>query len=203
MKVIGLTGRSGSGKSTLAYALGTLGAVILDGDRIAAELMFPGSRILHRVIDAFGYDYLTPDGHLDRKSLGKLVFSDEGALKRLNSIVHPAFRERIAAILEDLRRSDRKPALAVLDAAVLYEAGLDSLCDMVVAVMCEEATMTDRVSRREGISKEAALARITAQRTSRSDHELLTKADIVVLSRRDAREMDAWAERIVRIAGGS
>lgn len=203
MKVIGLTGRSGSGKSTLACELGVLGAAVLDGDRIAAGLLVPGSPVLSAVLDAFGYEYLTPYGYLDRKALGRLVFSDKKALKRLNSIVHPAFRERVASLLEDLSKGDRGAGMAVLDAAVLYEAGLDSLCDLIVAVLCDEDTMAERISRREGIDKEAALARITAQRASNNDYELLSKADIVVYSRRDAKEMRAWAVRIMRIAGGA
>lgn len=203
MKVIGLTGRSGSGKSTLAGALGKLGAAVLDGDRIAAELMLPGSPVLRAVLDSFGYEFLTPYGYLDRKNLGKRVFADKQALMRLNSIVHPAFKERVAALLDDLRHSGDSPEAAVLDAAVLFEAKLDSLCDLVVAVICDEGTMAGRISLREGISKQDALARIAAQKSSRGDYELVSKADIVVISRRDAREMDAWAERIMRIAGGS
>jgi dephospho-CoA kinase len=203
MKVIGLTGRSGSGKSTLASELGGLGAAVLDGDRIAAELLIPGSRVLREVLDSFGYEYLTPYGYLDRKALGRLVFSDEGALRRLNSIVHPAFKDRMASLLEDLSKSDRGPSVAVLDAAVLYEAGLDSLCDLVVAVLCDEGIMASRISKREGIAEEDALARIAAQRASKSDFEIISRADIIVFSRWNAKEMRTWAERIMRISGGA
>lgn len=202
MKVIGLTGRSGSGKSTLARALGSLGAEVLDGDRIAAELMLPGSPVLRAVIDTFGYELLTPYGYLDRKALGKLVFSDREALKRLNSIVHPAFKERIAALLDELRRMGKIPDIAVLDAAVLFEAKLDSLCDLVIAVLCDEKTMAGRISLRDGISQEEAMGRIAAQKASRGDYELITKSDFVVISRRDPKEMETWAARIIRIAGG-
>ena len=202
MKVIGLIGRSGSGKSTLAGALGRLGAAVLDGDGIAAGLLIPGSPVLHEVLDAFGHEYLTPYGYLDRKALGRLVFSEKRELERLNAIVHPAFKERIAVLLEGLRNSKDCPDFAVLDAAVLFEAGLDSLCGLVVAVLCDEATMAGRVSLREGISMEEAMERIAAQKASRGDYELITKSDLVVISRRDSKEMETWAKRIIRIAGG-
>ncbi len=202
MKVIGLTGRSGSGKTTLAVELGKLGAMILDGDRIAADLLLPGSPALSKVLETFGYDYLTPYGYLDRKALGRLVFNDGSALKKLNEITHPLFKDRISAMLYESGRSGEERCFAVLDAAVLYEAKLDSLCDLVVAVLCDEGTMAGRISLREGISREEAEGRIAAQRAMKGDYELIAKSDIVVISRRDPKEMETWARRILRIAGG-
>ena len=202
MKVIGLTGRSGSGKTTLAGELGKLGAVVLDGDRIAAELLLPGNPAFSKVLETFGYDYLSPYGYLDRKALGKLVFNDSNALKKLNEIVHPSFKDKVSAMLNELRDSGKENCHTVLDAAVLFEARLDSLCDLIVAILCEEGTMAGRLSLREGISRREAARRIAAQRALKGDYELISRSDIVVISRQDPKEMEAWAKRIIRIAGG-
>jgi len=202
MKVIGITGRSGSGKSTLARALERLGAEVLDGDQIAAGLLAPGSPLLLKVRDAFGPEFFREDGSLDRKKLGSLVFSDERSLAVLDGIVHPHFRRLVEEEVRKLERQDRSPEIAVLDAAVLFEAGLDGICDIVVAVMCDDETMASRISQRDGIEAQASLERINAQKSKLSDYCMARKADIVVISRGDAAEMDAWAKRIARIAKG-
>lgn len=202
MQVIGITGRSGSGKSTLAKALENKGAVILDGDEIAASLMEPGSPVLERVKEAFGSSYFHDDGTLDRRKLGELVFSEARSLALLNSLVHPSFRQIIKDEITGLRARKSSPAFAVIDAAVLFEAQLDKLCDIVVAVLCDDDEAAARIARRDAMSRGAALDRIRTQKAGKGDHELAEKADIVVISRGDEAEMDLWADRIIRIAEG-
>ncbi|HOH11059.1 MAG TPA: dephospho-CoA kinase [Bacillota bacterium] len=202
MKTIGVTGRSGSGKSTLARALGNLGAYVLDGDQIAAGLMQPGSPVLKNVRESFGPSYFTEGGALDRKKLGERVFSDEKALTLLNAIVHPAFKDKIQGLLDDLRVKPETPDYAVIDAAVLFEAGLETICDLVVAVICDEGEMAGRIALRDGLTEEKALDRIRSQKTKVCDYDMCRRADITVISRGDPTEMEAWAERILRIAKG-
>lgn len=202
MKTIGVTGRSGSGKSTLARAMGNLGAYVLDGDLIAAGLMQPGSPVLNKVRESFGPSYFTEGGALDRKKLGERVFSDEKALTLLNAIVHPAFYGRIRDLLEGLETGPEAPDYAVIDAAVLFEAGLDALCDLVVAVICDDEDMADRISLRDGLTKQKALDRIKSQKSKVCDYDMYRRAGITVISRGDPTEMDSWAERILRIAKG-
>lgn len=202
MKVIGITGRSGSGKSTLAKALERLGAEVLDGDAIAERLLAPGSPLLLNVRDAFGSEFFRQDGTLDRKKLGSKVFSDERSLVILNLIVHPHFKRLVEDKIEDLKKQDGSTEFAVLDAAVLFEASLERICDLVVAVICDDASMALRISQRDGITEQAAMDRISAQKSRLSDFSLTRMADIVVISRGDIAEMDAWAKRIARIAKG-
>ncbi len=202
MKVIGITGRSGSGKSTLSAALANKGAAVLDGDSIAASIMEPGSPLLKSVHDAFGDAYFNADGSLDRGKLGSLVFSNSRSLALLNSIVHPAFREKIRQMILDLERSKSRPDYAVIDAAVLYESGLDEFCDLVVAVFCDEMASAERIAKRDGIEPEKALSRIKAQKAKLGDYRMSRLADVNVISRGDPAEMDMWANRILRIAGG-
>lgn len=202
MQVIGITGRSGSGKSTLAKALENKGAVILDGDKIAASLMEPGSPVLERVKEAFGSSYFRDDGTLDRSKLGELVFSEAHSLALLNSLVHPSFRQIVKDEITGLRARESSPDFAVIDAAVLFEARLDKLCDIVVAVLCDDDEAAARIAGRDAMSRGAALDRIRTQKAGKGDHALSEKADIVVISRGDKAEMDLWADRIIRIAEG-
>ncbi len=202
MKVVGITGRSGSGKSTLAKAMGKLGAEVLDGDLIAAGLLEQGSPVLADVRDAFGPSYFREDGALDRKKLGQRVFSDDRALATLNLIVHPHFQRLVERMIEDLRNRENGPEIAVLDAAVLFEAGLDRVCDFIVVVICDDASMAERIAARDGITEQMAQDRIEAQKSRLSDFSLTHMADMVVISRGDQAEMDAWALRIARIAKG-
>lgn len=202
MKVIGITGRSGSGKSTLAAALGRKGAAVLDGDTIAEGFVQPGSPLLERISKEFGEEFLRSDGSLDRKMLGELVFSDPASLSRLNSIVHPAFKRGMEDVISSLRRSATPPGFAVIDAAVLFEAGLDGMCDLIVAVSCCETESARRLAARDGMTMEGALARIRAQKVKVGEYKMSRMADVNVISRGDPAEMDLWANRVIRICGG-
>jgi len=202
MKIIGITGRSGSGKSTLSAALAKNGSVVLDGDEIAASLLLPGSKLLSALISAFGEQYLLPDGSLDRQKLGDLVFHDTDELHRLNSIVHPAFKKEIERRLSEFRKSEAPPRFVVIDAAVLFEAGLDGLCDLVVFVACSDEAAAIRIAARDGIGYEKAMQRIEAQKHKSGDFKLSRRADVTVISRGDIKEMERWAARLARITGG-
>ena len=134
--VLGITGGVGAGKSTvLAYLHERFGALILECDRIGAQLQKKGSEVLRQIIDTFGEEYLTEDGELDRKKTAALVFADPEALSKLNAIVHPAVKEDI---LSSPLLGGAGGGLLFIESAILYEAGLDELCDRIIIVDAPE-----------------------------------------------------------------
>jgi dephospho-CoA kinase len=158
--VIGLTGPIGCGKSTVASWLAELGAVVVDADVVARDVVEQGSPALTEVAREFGQSVIRPDGNLDREALGRVVFADPASLDRLERIVHPAVRPRILAAIEAAREA-RAPAV-VVEAIKLVEGGLAELCDEVWLVTCAPADQRERLQRRGATSADAEL-RITAQ----------------------------------------
>ncbi|HHW03105.1 MAG TPA: dephospho-CoA kinase [Thermoanaerobacterales bacterium] len=164
MKVIGLTGGIASGKSTISMLLKNRGAVIIDADEIAREIMTPGKPAWRAVIENFGRDILLDEKNIDRKKLGRIVFSDRKLLETLNGITHPTIVREIKDRLEHYRKENAK--VVVVDAALLLETGLDSLVDEVWVVAVDEKTQLKRLLNREkNMSLEEAMNRIMAQMT--------------------------------------
>lgn len=162
MKVIGLTGGIASGKSTISMLLKNRGAVIIDADKIAREIMTPGKPVWHAVIEHFGREILLDGKNIDRKKLGRIVFSDQKLLEILNSITHPAIVQEIKERLDYYRHKNEK--VVVVDAALLLEIGLDSLVDEVWVVVVDEKNQLKRLMDREkGMDLEEARNRIRAQ----------------------------------------
>ena len=161
MKVIGLTGGIGSGKSTVAQFLAELGAVILDADKIGHEAFKPDSGGWREVVAAFGRQILAPDGNIDRKKLGEIVFGNAESLSRLNQIMHPRMYDMVKAQLEEYRQQGMR--VAVLEAPLLLEAGWTSLVDEVWVTTASESTVLKRLEGRTGLSQAESLARIRSQ----------------------------------------
>jgi dephospho-CoA kinase len=157
---IGLTGPIGCGKSTVAGWLGDLGAVVVDADVIARDVVEPGTPELAAVIEAFGPGVVAQDGSLDRAALGRIVFVDPDALARLEAIVHPAVRPRILAGIA-AAEGDGAPAV-VIEAIKLVEGGLAELCDEVWLVVCDPGEQRRRLGGR-GLTAAEADRRIAAQ----------------------------------------
>jgi dephospho-CoA kinase len=158
---IGLTGPIGCGKSTVAGWLREAGAVVVDADRVAREVLGPGTAESDAVAVRFGAALFGRDGTLDRAALGRIVFEDPAALRDLEAIVHPAVRPRI---LERIEAAERAAAPAVVVEAIkLVEGGLAELCDEVWLVTCPPAVQRERVVAR-GLGDTDADARIAAQR---------------------------------------
>ncbi|MFD8739593.1 dephospho-CoA kinase [Streptomyces sp. NPDC059618] len=196
MLKVGLTGGIGAGKSEVSRLLVEHGAVLIDADRIAREVVAPGTPGLAAVVEAFGEDVLTSEGALDRPRLGSIVFADPDKLAVLNSIVHPLVGARSRA-LEDAAPED---AVVVHDVPLLAENGLAALYDLVVVVDARPETQMDRLVRLRGMTEEDARARMAAQ-TSRDKR--LAIADIVVdndvpLEELERRVRDVWAELVRR-----
>ncbi|MBZ6081165.1 dephospho-CoA kinase, long form [Streptomyces olivaceus] len=192
---VGLTGGIGAGKSEVSRLLVDCGAVLIDADRIAREVVEPGTPGLAAVVEAFGADVLTEDGRLDRPKLGSIVFADRERLAALNSIVHPLVGERSRA-LEEAAEAAAEDAVVVHDVPLLTENGLAPLYDVVVVVDADPATQLDRLVRLRGMSKQDARARMAAQATREQRREI---ADLVVdndvpLEELRRRVREVWAE---------
>lgn len=156
---VGLTGGIASGKSTVSAILRELGAVVIDADQLAREVVAKGTPGLAEVVAAFGPDVLTEDGHLDRPKMGGIVFNDEGLRRKLEAIVHPRVFELYAA----LEASAPAGGIVVHDIPLLVESGRAEEFDAVVVVDVPEEVQVERMVRDRGMSEEDARARIAAQ----------------------------------------
>ncbi|MEK2472962.1 dephospho-CoA kinase [Streptomyces noursei] len=173
MVKVGLTGGIGAGKSEVSRLLASYGAVIVDADKIAREVVEPGTPGLAAVVEEFGAEVLAADGTLDRPKLGALVFSDQEKLKALNAIVHPLVGARSA----ELEASAGPDAVVVHDVPLLTENGLAPLYDLVVVVDATLQTQLERLVRLRGMAEDEVRRRMAAQATR---EERLAIADLVI-----------------------
>ena len=196
MLTVGLTGGIGAGKSEVSRLLVECGAVLIDADRIAREVVEPGTPGHAAVVEAFGEDILAEDGSLDRPRLGALVFNDPEKLATLNSIVHPL----VGARSRELEESAPEDAVVVHDVPLLTENGLAPLYDVVIVVDASPETQLDRLVRLRGMSEEDARARMAAQATREQRRAI---ADIVIdndvpLDELERRVKEVWADLVRR-----
>src|SRR3954452_10683813 len=165
---VGLTGGVASGKSTVAAMLEELGAVVIDAHALAREVVAKGTPGLAAVVEEFGEELLGPDGELDRPAMGRLVFGDEAARRRLEAIVHPLVFERIV----ELEGQAPEGAVVVHDIPLLAESGRAETFDAVIVVAAPQDVQVERMVRDRGWSETDALARIAAQ-ASREDRRAI------------------------------
>ncbi|MGG5172621.1 dephospho-CoA kinase [Pseudarthrobacter sp. J1738] len=170
---IGLTGGIASGKSAVSHRLAELGAVVVDADELARIAVEPGSQGLAEVTAEFGTGVIAPDGSLDRKALGALIFADEERREKLNAIIHPKVRALAGAAIA----AAAPESVVVEDIPLLVETGQASRFDLVIVVDAPEETRIQRMIEHRGMSREEAESRIAAQA---SREERLAVADVVV-----------------------
>ena len=199
MLQIGLTGGIGAGKTAVARRLAELGALVIDSDVVAREVVAAGTPGLDAVVAEFGPGVLGADGGLDRAALAGIVFADDEARNRLNGIVHPLVRRRVAGIVAGAPAD----AVVVQDVPLLVETGQASRFDLVVVVEAPEAVRVDRLARDRGMDAEQARARMAAQA---SDADRRAVADVVLVNDGDLDALRGavdrfWAERVVPPAG--
>ncbi|MEU7133758.1 dephospho-CoA kinase [Streptomyces sp. NPDC046261] len=192
MLKVGLTGGIGAGKSEVSRLLVSYGAVLVDSDKIAREVVAPGTPGLAAVVAEFGPGVLTPEGALDRPKLGAIVFADPGRLAALNAIVHPLVRARSA----ELEAAAGPDAVVVHDVPLLAENGLAPLFDLVLVVDASTETRLDRLVRLRGMTPDEARARMAAQATR---EQRLAVADLVIdndgpLEELEPRVRAVWEE---------
>ncbi|WP_313813149.1 dephospho-CoA kinase [Glutamicibacter sp.] len=173
MMHVGLTGGVASGKSVVAARLAELGAVVIDADVLAREVVEPGTPGLAGITAAFGQEVLNPDGSLNRQALGAIVFGDQLQREKLNSIVHPLVREAAGT----LRNAADAGAIVVEDIPLLVETGQQERFDAVVVVQAGRAERIRRMVQDRGWSEEDAVSRMAAQAT---DEQRAVVADFVL-----------------------
>ncbi len=200
MYVIGLTGGIGSGKSTVGKLLEQQGAAILSADRVGHEVYRPGRPAWQEIVDAFGREIVAEDGTIDRQKLGAIVFASPRELKRLNAITHPRMKGMMREKLRQLARGGH--AVAVLEAALLFEAGWDDLADEVWVTVAPPQVAAERTAARSGLPPEQVLGRIKAQM---SNEERIRRADVVIdtdcdLEGTNGRTLERWTELQKRLA---
>jgi len=160
--LVGLTGGVATGKSTVSAMFAALGCLIIDADRLAREVVEPGQPAYAQIVSAFGRGVLRPDGGIDRKALGSIVFADRAARERLESFTHPAIRHRIRARLAELGAAGFE-GVAILDAPVMVESGDSRDVDRLVVVTADEPAQVARQQARDGLGAEDARRRIRSQ----------------------------------------
>jgi dephospho-CoA kinase len=189
VKRIGLTGGIASGKSTVSERLAELGAVVIDADLLAREVVRPGTPGLAAVVRQFGNDVLTGDGSLDRQALARRVFDDDAARRRLEAVIHPLVRQRTAEIEAALPRD----AVVVHDIPLLVESGQDALFDAVVVIDVDEDVQRRRLRELRHMPDDEAVGRIAAQ-TSRERR--LAAADAVIVNNGSRADLLASVDRL-------
>jgi dephospho-CoA kinase len=175
---VGLTGGIATGKSYVRALFTERGVPTLDADTVAREVVEPGSPVLAAIVARFGEDVLQPDGHLDRRKLGQVVFADDAARHDLERIVHPAVYSAIRRWLDVLEASSRH-TLAVVDIPLLFETGRERDFDVVIVTACSPDTQVRRVMARDRASADEARRRLAAQwpideKAARADHVIRT-----------------------------
>ncbi len=192
MRTIGLTGGIGSGKSAVSDILRDLGAFVIDADVVAHEVYRPGSDGWREVVEAFGSEIAAPSGDIDRGKLAAIVFGDAAQLERLNRIVHPRTRDLVAARLGQAEKSGE--TAAVVEAAILFEAGWEDMFDEVWVVTAPSEIAVRRVAESRGTDAESVRSRMRAQM---SNKDRLSRADAAIDNSRSlddlkARVTKAW-----------
>jgi dephospho-CoA kinase len=198
MLVIGLTGSIGTGKSEAARQLEILGASIISADQVGHEAYTPNTEAWEQVVVAFGDDILQDDKDIDRRKLGAIVFSDPSQLEKLNAIMHPRMARMVSDKIEVLRGQGVK--VVVVEAALLFEAGWDTLVEEVWVTDSSEDIVVGRLKERNGLSEEEAKKRINSQmdraeRIERSDFVIDNSSDMAGL---ESAIKELWDRRVAK-----
>lgn len=198
MRIVGLTGGIATGKSTVARMLADRGAIVVDADAIAREVVEPGEPALDEIVAEFGPSILTPSGTLDRAALGAVVFADTARRRRLEEITHPRIRQRMAERVAAAVAS--APPLVVVDIPLLLERGGSELTQDVLLVYADRKTQLRRLIARDHLSVEDAERRLAAQMPIEEKRRLATW---VIDNRGSLEETEAQVDRWWRdVVGG-
>ncbi len=193
MLVVGLTGGIGSGKSTVAGLLAAKGATVIDADRLARDVVAPGTPGYDDVVARFGPHVVAADGSLDRRALADIVFADPAALADLNAIVHPAVRSAVEEQLVELRGASTNDGVVVLEIPLLIESGRSYGAVAVIVVDCEEDVAIHRLVEDRGMAEVDARHRMAAQ-ISRADR--VAAADVVIDNSGSRSDLEAQVDRV-------
>lgn len=189
--VLGITGGIATGKSTVVSVFKRLGFPVVDADVIAREIVEIGMPALGEVVSLFGSEILNSDGSLDRKKLGKIIFSDEEKRKKLNSTLSPFLKERILAEITDKKS---KAPLVIVDIPLLYEGGYEKFVDKVAVVYIPKTMQLTRLMKRDNLTEKEAQQRITSQLPIEKKRQ---KADILFDNQNSIEETEKLVEKWV------
>jgi dephospho-CoA kinase len=192
--IVGLTGGIVSGKSTVASMFKDLGAKIVDADKLGHSVILPNKSAWKKIVKIFGKDILQNDLTVDRGKLGKIVFTNQALLKKLNEITHPEITKIIKKeinLAKDKTRSQEK--ILIIDAALIYEAKIDRLMDKIIVVCIDEDKQIKRLIKRNNLSKDEALQRIKSQMPMREKAKM---ADYVI---DNSSSLDKTKEQVEKI----
>ena len=176
MIVVGLTGGVATGKSTVAKMFKQCGAVVIDADELARDVVKPGKPAWHAIVKTFGKTVLTSDRTINRQALGAVVFNNRVKLRRLERIIHPRVARQQVKLTRQAVRNDPK-AVVIYDVPLLFEVGIDKRVDKIIVVSADQETQLARLKKRNGLSRAEALRRIRSQmplakKIQRTDHVL-------------------------------
>ncbi len=194
MKVIGLTGGTGSGKSVVSRSLETAGAVIVDADRIAHEIIEKDKPAYMEIIAYYGRDILDKEGNIIRKKLGEIVFHDTEKLAFLNQCTHKYIKAEVIRQIEEAKEIGTAKAI-IIDAPLLLEAGLEKICDLVWVAYADPEVRAQRVMTRDGVTYALAKARIANQK---SWEEYENAADTVIDNSGDLPFLQKQIEQLLK-----
>lgn len=192
--IIGLTGNMGTGKSTVGRILEGLGAARIDADEVGRTIMEPGGEAFDEVVARFGRRILTADGRIDRAALGAIVFQDEPSLRTLEAMTHPRIKERIDRFL----REHAGCPIVVVEAPLLFEAGMQEGMDEIWVTDCSRALQRQRIRHRDGLTEAEIDRRLDAQRPS---EELKRLADVVIRTEGTEEELSRRIKHLVERRG--
>ncbi len=193
--VIGLTGGVGTGKSTVASILKEVGLPVIDADQIAHQLLRPGTEVYRQVLTAFGPDILRPDGEIDRRGLGKIVFNDPEKRRLLEEITHPAIKAQIRAEVEGYKAKGQD---VVLEVPLLFEAKMEEEVDEVWVVTASSQTQRQRIMARDGLTPAEAERRMQAQMPLA---EKLARADAVIYNEGTIADLKSQVKTLLKSRG--
>ena len=195
MKVIGLTGGTGSGKSVVSKTLAAAGAVIVDADKIAHDIILKDEPAYHEIIAYYGKGILDTEGNIIRKKLGEIVFNDKEKLAFLNRCTHKYITAEVKRQIAEAKEIGTAVAI-VVDAPLLLEAKLETVCDLVWVVYADPEVRAQRVMTRDGISYELAKARIANQK---SWEEYKAAADAVIDNSKDIAHLEGQLTEFLKM----
>ncbi len=190
MKIIGVTGSSGAGKTELCkFIQKSYDAEIIDADQVAKKLSKKGTMYLNSIVDSFGSDIVYKNGALNRKKLANMIYEDDKKREQLNSCT---FDYIVQEIKNKINTTNHKEII-LIDAPLLFESGLDSICDFVIVLISERDEQIKRICKRDGISEEDAIKRLNAQS---SNEFFLESGDVIVYNNKTLKDLEKEVKKL-------